>query len=957
MQEGSREKALTTIRNLKQKYESKASILQNANEAATRLLIIDEVLITLGWEKEDFNPEVNAAKAGYIDYLLSIENVPRLIVEAKRTGNTFGEPSRNSQRNTYQLRSFRSTFRAPFTHVLDQAEKYATETGVPYALITNGAEWILVQLLLSPGFSDLNDLRGYYFGNLFADEFNFELFWDLLSKSNIDNGSLEVNLGEINTKEADFSATPQTQFGQLFWQTIEFNQELREFYDLFFDEIIDPGRRNMLEKCFVTNTRLDQFDGELNRALKDTAPSFVSSATEITPDEGDRLVSHTGDQKGRVVLVTGSVGCGKSTFVTRALVKARHEQSDSLFALKIDLIDEIANDFQAVPHILWKYVTDEWKKTCPDSYHYETLKKIFGRELSELKKGPFQAVFKSDKRELAQQEAKLLDANTTDPENFFKNCWRYYRERGKGTAIFLDNVDRASEAYQQQVYNFAHKVARETGATVIITMREFTFFRGREAGFLDVRSDDIVFHLQSPNLEQLISKRINYIEEHIQEDHRLPQWKRTKDWDKFYKNILSYSSSLKSVLLVQNNGRKILALMSSVAWHDVRTFLNTLRQIHFMLGGSESYWSISEVIAALITPNNNGVPVIGNLFRPSYPAYQCYFLKLRTLLLMQYGQQQYETRRGTKLAVIIRFLKQYGYQQRWIKKAIEELVQERFLECLEAPAEEDYTKNYALSETHSFRPSPLAIESINEIILNPIYLALVGNDLPFHNEYSFRKYEEVFSEFHEAFMRQGLSRIAIELLADTEASRIVASYLFAMLKDERPSDSLAKYKPEVAATEGRIKAIEQVLIRYADLTNLPTSTPRQRSLFDLIPSTSDFVQESSRLPIPKTLGNAKIGRSELGPMVFWALIHLRINGKYLATGTEIAEVINSYLVSDYNQKAPNNVSRTLRSDLLKSQQWLIMKKISARQVGFSVKDTWPEHWAHIFGESPPEVDF
>jgi len=121
----------------------------------------------------------------------------------------------------------------------------------------------LVQLLLSPGFSDVNDLRGFYFGSIFSDKFNFELFWDLLSKNNVDTGSVELNLAEKNLKEADFTRIPHVNIAQNNWTPAEYDKELREFYDLFFGEIIDSRRRNMLDKCFVTNTRLDQFDGEL----------------------------------------------------------------------------------------------------------------------------------------------------------------------------------------------------------------------------------------------------------------------------------------------------------------------------------------------------------------------------------------------------------------------------------------------------------------------------------------------------------------------------------------------------------------------------------------------------------------------------------------------------------------------------------------------------------------------
>src|SRR5690606_27021896 len=97
------------------------------------------------------NPEVKAGKGNYIDYLLEVDGIPRLIVEAKRVGITFSSPAKRSQRNHYQLRYFRSAFRTDFASVLEQAQRYVSETGVPFAVITNGAEWLLVQLLAAPG--------------------------------------------------------------------------------------------------------------------------------------------------------------------------------------------------------------------------------------------------------------------------------------------------------------------------------------------------------------------------------------------------------------------------------------------------------------------------------------------------------------------------------------------------------------------------------------------------------------------------------------------------------------------------------------------------------------------------------------------------------------------------------------------------------------------------------------
>lgn len=101
-----REEALGRIAALREKYADKNELLA-FNEAKTRLLVIDETLIALGWSKESFNPELNSGPAGFCDYLLSVDHCPRVVVEAKRTGHTFSSTKKHTQ-SEYSIAYVRS---------------------------------------------------------------------------------------------------------------------------------------------------------------------------------------------------------------------------------------------------------------------------------------------------------------------------------------------------------------------------------------------------------------------------------------------------------------------------------------------------------------------------------------------------------------------------------------------------------------------------------------------------------------------------------------------------------------------------------------------------------------------------------------------------------------------------------------------------------------------------------
>ena len=393
----------------------------------------------MGWPKDNFNPERAVKNYGFTDYLMEADGIPRFIVEAKRIGQTFIRPNTKLKKTDYQLSYLRSSFGQSVSNVIDQAEGYAKETCIPYAVITNGAEWILMQAIPIRN-KNLNDLKCVYFGNLLSEYCEFDLFWNLLAKDCVVNNSIEEYFSGINSISSDFSAIPNSTLPEINWSqsnvTLKF---VRNFHDYFFGEIIDLGRRMMLEKCFVTNPKLSQLEGDLKRTLQDTAPIYLSNATDIAPDYEDSafLPTESGDKKGRVVLVTGSVGCGKSTFINKVLIESIQKSTSALSSIIIDLINEPEDTPENINKYLWYIIDKKWKELHPEAYEYETLQKIFGRELVSLRKGSHAKAFENNPDLLAQKEAELLAQYSEIPSVFLEKSWKHYSNRSKKSIVIF----------------------------------------------------------------------------------------------------------------------------------------------------------------------------------------------------------------------------------------------------------------------------------------------------------------------------------------------------------------------------------------------------------------------------------------------------------------------------------------------------------------------------------------
>lgn len=977
-----RESALEALADLQKKYGDKGSSLFEENEAKTRLLIIDDILEVLGWSKEDFNPEHFIKHVGFTDYLITADGIPRFIVEAKRIGQTFIRPQTRLKKTVYQLSYVRTSFGPSVSEVINQAEGYAKETGVPYSVITNGAEWILMQAIPNQN-RGINDLQCIYFGNLLSDTSHFDFFWDLLAKPCVLNNSLEEHFSELNSLPSEFYTIPNSKLPELNWSRSNDSEEyIREFYDRFFGEIVDPGRRMMLKKCFVTSPKLAQYQGELKRTLQDTSPTYIPEATNISPDYDAPhfLPTESGDRKGRVVLIAGSVGCGKSTFVNKILIEAYQKDSANI-SLIVDLINEFDDTPEIISEYLWQEIDEKWKNLRPESYEHEALRKIFGRELQKLRKGSHAKVFDQDPKLLALKEAELLEQLSGSPNEFLEKSWRYYASQNKmGVVVFLDNIDRTSDRYQRIVYTFAHKLASQTGASVIITMREGTYFRGREFGFLDVRSDDIVYHLQTPDLVQVISKRIEYVEnletpkDSNEKDHRLSHWRSQPNWQEFYKSSLRHAQVIKSTFLTATTANQSINLLSAVSWHNVRYFLDLLRDLHLTLGSGPEAWSVTYMISALLSVNNinGGQSVLPNLYYPVFPSYPCYFLKLRIILKLLYGRHRSESRRGTTLKAILNFTRMYSYHERWTRLALREMVRERLLECMEIPAEADFTKSYELEEIHSFRPSPLAVVMISQVYFENIYLFMTGRDLPFHKSNIFEKFIGAVRDVLGILSEESLNKTAVDLLCEAEAHRIVARYLVESFEDEKPIGSVSMHFPEVAITEEKLRDMISQLLRVAGVAvprQLPENVSKttseitqeeavfQPSLFENQDVENPKLrQELNSIQVPLELLDVQTASRSLAPKIFWALVELRARGKKQVTGSEIARIINHYLVDDINKVEPTNISKALRGKALQSQDWLQTEHIAFRKKSYGLSDTWRSYWEQTFKEALPTLE-
>lgn len=500
--------------------------LQGANEAKTRLLIIDEVLAILGWSKGEYEPEQATSVGSYTDYRLTIDGQPRLIVEAKRLGVITPLP-KTIQRPEYANSFLLTNYGPEMKSLLEQCQTYCVQCGIPYALATTGEVWIILV-----GFKygvEWGKLRSFVFHSLEDISQRFGDFYGLISREAIKNNSLEEKFGSMVLIKPSIAIRPREYVDQPLGvgQPSE-RQMIRAFFDQFLGDITHPDQAKMLEQCYVDNYDLNEFSRELQQILQYDA---ALDELEVPIDQLDEhklkkeLDLQSAAGKPKTILLVGNVGAGKSTFVHRFIrYTARPEENvcaivDLINHATIDILQDRAEEQRLAEQVLNTLASEFRGKIDP--YSSDVLRGCFEIEVGRFKKQR-RNLFEQDQSKYGLEEEDHIFELSKDKYKYLVGYLKYVRKKRFKVWVTFDNVDRGSDSYQHFVYSFAHQLAAAAGCVTLITLRQDTFLEAQEAGFLDVRSSDIVFQITAPEFRRIVSKRRKYVDRMI-EHNEIPR--------------------------------------------------------------------------------------------------------------------------------------------------------------------------------------------------------------------------------------------------------------------------------------------------------------------------------------------------------------------------------------------------------------------------------------------------
>lgn len=211
---------------------------------------------------------------------------------------------------------------------------------------------------------------------------------------------------------------------------------------------------------------------------------------------------------GRVQLIVGAVGSGKSIFIRRFY--------------KHMMPPDIAEhtywafiNFNVIPPgvDLHTLIADRFIRSFQETNNInlednEMVERLFGPELRQFERGPAKQLLPENKNQWHHERYLFSKGLVANKEKVIEATARHFAgEKKMGIVIVFDNVDKRSRDLQLELFEAAQWIKDITRALVIVNLRDSTFEAHKDEKPLDAFINAVNFYIRPPRFAEVIKKR------------------------------------------------------------------------------------------------------------------------------------------------------------------------------------------------------------------------------------------------------------------------------------------------------------------------------------------------------------------------------------------------------------------------------------------------------------------
>ncbi|MCW2205602.1 hypothetical protein M2227_007692 [Bradyrhizobium elkanii] len=287
---------------------------------------------------------------------------------------------------------------------------------------------------------------------------------------------------------------------------------LNQLYEMFFRGEDPEKIQLILEAAYVDTAELREYDNVLHVLLKQVENRLDQRTIQtdrrreytLTP-EISRYQSEPA--QGRLHLIIGSRGSGKSLFISRFFAHLLPESLKAKAVWCIIDFNRAPEDLGNIEEFICERFIEHVENLGFDQFNIEALDRIFSVELNRFKRGPLSLITDQSEREraLSNELMKL----TNDKRHFAQALTRHITgDMGRPVIVAFDNVDRRKSEQQLAIFQSAQSFRSLARAFCLLTLRDVTFERFKNEPPLDTFAQLNNFYIRPPRFSLVLQKRL-----------------------------------------------------------------------------------------------------------------------------------------------------------------------------------------------------------------------------------------------------------------------------------------------------------------------------------------------------------------------------------------------------------------------------------------------------------------
>ncbi|WP_445776305.1 hypothetical protein [Shewanella sp.] len=323
---------------LKEVRDDLSSII---SEEDAKVKIINRIFNEcLGWSYNTFSCE-NNHENGFSDYILKISGEGALVVEAKRIGILGIE---SAVTDKYRTLKISGSVLKPSVEGIRQAHSYASDIGIPIAVVTDGITWVVFKTWVPGGY---REKEAFVFPSLEAVQNSFSMFYELLSYNCFSAKTFNALFDQVHNSRQYLtlpltSAIEPNEINILQKSPVAF--DLEKILTSFFTQLTGDENSEIMKECFVesnesriadyslekiTNSILNNLPHDKNRVGRELSNLIEGNVQAEMPSDSDLSV-----------FIVGPTGSGKTTYIDRFFSKILPESTrQDCLTIKINCLD------------------------------------------------------------------------------------------------------------------------------------------------------------------------------------------------------------------------------------------------------------------------------------------------------------------------------------------------------------------------------------------------------------------------------------------------------------------------------------------------------------------------------------------------------------------------------------------------------------------------------------------